>query len=64
MFQPDPDVLEAETSDGLVRGHAYSITRVKYVDIQTPNAVGKIPLLRLRNPWGNDTEWNGPWSDQ
>lgn len=20
--------------------------------------------LRLRNPWGNDAEWNGPWSDQ
>lgn len=56
--------MEAETPEGLIKGHAYSITKVKYVDIQTPNAVGKIPLLRLRNPWGNETEWNGPWSDK
>lgn len=64
FFQPDPNVLEAETPQGLIRGHAYSITRVKYVDISTPNQTGKIPLVRLRNPWGNEAEWNGPWSDQ
>lgn len=29
-----------------------------------PNRHGTIPLLRLRNPWGNEAEWNGPWSDQ
>ncbi|XP_031840305.1 calpain A isoform X4 [Nomia melanderi] len=63
-IEPDPNVLEAETPQGLIRGHAYSITRVKYVEIQTPNQYGKIPLLRLRNPWGNEAEWNGPWSDQ
>ncbi|XP_015594777.1 calpain-A isoform X6 [Cephus cinctus] len=63
-LDPDPNILEAETPQGLIRGHAYSITRVKYVDIATPNQVGKIPLLRLRNPWGNEAEWNGPWSDQ
>lgn len=53
-----------ETPQGLVKGHAYSITRVTYVDITTPNTTGKIPLLRLRNPWGNEAEWNGPWSDK
>ncbi|XP_050582470.1 calpain-A-like isoform X6 [Bombus affinis] len=63
-IEPDPNILEAETPQGLIRGHAYSITRVKYVEIQTPNQFGKIPLLRLRNPWGNEAEWNGPWSDQ
>ncbi|XP_076636456.1 calpain-A-like isoform X4 [Colletes latitarsis] len=63
-IEPDPNVLEAKTPQGLIRGHAYSITRVKYVDIQTPNRYGRIPLLRLRNPWGNEEEWNGPWSDQ
>lgn len=62
-IEPDPNVLEAETPEGLIRGHAYSITKVKFVDIQTPNTTGKIPLLRLRNPWGNEAEWNGPWSD-
>ncbi|KAG5888428.1 hypothetical protein JTB14_020203 [Gonioctena quinquepunctata] len=62
-IEPDPNVTEAETPEGLIRGHAYSITRVQYVDIQTPNVTGKIPLLRLRNPWGNESEWNGAWSD-
>lgn len=62
-IEPDPNVLEAETPEGLIRGHAYSITKVQFVDIQTPNTTGKIPLIRLRNPWGNDAEWNGPWSD-
>lgn len=63
-IEPDPNVLEAETPQGLVRGHAYSITKAQLVDIVTPNTTGKIPLLRLRNPWGNDVEWNGPWSDK
>ncbi|CAB0012121.1 unnamed protein product [Nesidiocoris tenuis] len=60
----DPNVTEAQMDEGLVKGHAYSITRVQYVDISTPNTTGKIPLLRLRNPWGNEAEWNGPWSDK
>lgn len=63
-LEPDPNVLEAETNVGLIRGHAYSITKVQLVDIQTPNVQGKIPLIRLRNPWGNEAEWNGAWSDQ
>ncbi|XP_026483973.2 calpain-B isoform X4 [Vanessa tameamea] len=63
-IEPDPNVLEAETPAGLIRGHAYSVTRVKYVDIETPGRAGKIPLLRLRNPWGNEAEWNGAWSDK
>ncbi|XP_011494176.1 PREDICTED: calpain-A isoform X2 [Ceratosolen solmsi marchali] len=62
-IEPDPNILEANTPQGLIRGHAYSITKVKYVDIQTPGQSGKIPLLRLRNPWGNEAEWNGAWSD-
>ena len=24
---------------------------------------GEFPLLRVRNPWGNDKEWKGTWSD-
>ncbi|XP_012232198.1 calpain-B-like isoform X4 [Linepithema humile] len=63
-IEPDPNIVEAETPQGLIRGHAYSITRVKHVEIQTPNQHGIIPLLRLRNPWGNEAEWNGPWSDR
>uniref|UniRef100_A0A0K8TLH3 Putative cytosolic ca2+-dependent cysteine protease calpain n=1 Tax=Tabanus bromius TaxID=304241 RepID=A0A0K8TLH3_TABBR len=62
-LEPDPHVVEAETPMGLIRGHAYSVTKVKLVDIATPNTTGKIPLLRLRNPWGNEAEWKGAWSD-
>lgn len=63
-IEPDPAVTEAETPQGLIRGHAYSITKATMVDIITPNTTGKIPLLRLRNPWGNEAEWNGAWSDK
>nr|CAD7453235.1 unnamed protein product [Timema tahoe] len=54
--------LEAETKDGLVKGHAYSVTKVKLFDFKTRRAEGQIPLIRLRNPWGQ-IEWKGPWSD-
>lgn len=63
-IEPDPNVTEAETETGLIRGHAYSITKVQLMDIVTPNTSGKIPMVRMRNPWGNEAEWNGPWSDQ
>lgn len=60
---PDPNILEYEMSNGLVKGHAYSVTMAKEVDIQTPNTKGKIQLLRLRNPWGNEAEWKGAFCD-
>uniref|UniRef100_A0A1Q3FYQ0 Putative calpain family cysteine protease n=1 Tax=Culex tarsalis TaxID=7177 RepID=A0A1Q3FYQ0_CULTA len=63
-IEPDPNVTEAETREGLIRGHAYSITKIQLADIVTPTQSGKIPLIRLRNPWGNEAEWNGAWSDQ
>lgn len=59
----DPNQLEAVKSNGLVMGHAYSVTSVKLVEIQTPKVSGKIPLVRVRNPWGNEVEWKGAWSD-
>uniref|UniRef100_A0A646QE62 CalpainB n=1 Tax=Hemiscolopendra marginata TaxID=943146 RepID=A0A646QE62_9MYRI len=61
---PDPSVTEAELPNGLIRGHAYSITAVRLVEIRTGRKSGKIPLLRIRNPWGNEAEWKGAWSDQ
>jgi len=65
LLQPNSaDQFEARTPEGLIKGHAYSITKVKYVDIKTPKVSGKIPLIRLRNPWGNKVEWNGAWSDR
>ncbi|XP_064600052.1 calpain-9-like isoform X2 [Liolophura sinensis] len=59
----DPGQLEAELDNGLVMGHAYSVTAVRFVDVQTPRISGKIPLIRVRNPWGNKVEWQGAWSD-
>ncbi|XP_053671384.1 calpain-B-like [Anopheles nili] len=56
--------MEQETPQGLIKGHAYSITKAQAVDIETPRVKGKIQLLRLRNPWGNENEWNGAWSDK
>lgn len=56
----DPNVREAKLSNGLVRGHAYAITAVV-----TLNVNGRIVrLIRCRNPWGNEVEWNGTWSDR
>uniref|UniRef100_A0AAG5DVB0 Calpain n=1 Tax=Anopheles atroparvus TaxID=41427 RepID=A0AAG5DVB0_ANOAO len=59
-----PGEEENVTDQGLVKGHAYSITKAQAVDIETPRVKGKIQLLRLRNPWGNENEWNGAWSDK
>ncbi|XP_023215295.1 calpain-B-like isoform X3 [Centruroides sculpturatus] len=63
-IEPDPRNPEAILPTGLVAGHAYSITCVKLVEVQTPRVTGKIALLRIRNPWGNEQEWNGAWSDK
>ncbi|XP_033735907.1 calpain-B-like isoform X15 [Pecten maximus] len=60
----DPSQLEAVLDNGLVMGHAYSITAVKLVDIKTPRTSGRIPMVRVRNPWGNEAEWKGAWSDE
>nr|XP_045588080.1 calpain-B-like [Procambarus clarkii] len=63
-LEPDPNEVEARCDTGLIRGHAYSVTRIKYCEINTPRVSGKIPLIRIRNPWGNEAEWQGAWSDQ
>ncbi|XP_071402621.1 calpain-1 catalytic subunit-like [Centroberyx affinis] len=45
--------------NGLVRGHAYTVTGVK----QMMSRGKAVNLVRLWNPWGKG-EWNGDWSDQ
>ncbi|KAM3594114.1 uncharacterized protein V6R79_002521 [Siganus canaliculatus] len=52
---PDNTVLP----NGLVQGHAYSVTGVKELLSQ-----GRlVRLVRLWNPWGKG-EWSGDWSDR
>ncbi|CAH8497486.1 unnamed protein product [Dicrocoelium dendriticum] len=56
-----PDgVMEADGPMGLITGHAYSITDVRTVNTSS----GPVELVRLRNPWGNEREWQGAWGDQ
>ncbi|XP_053122949.1 calpain-12 isoform X2 [Hemicordylus capensis] len=49
---------EAVTAEGLVKGHAYSITGAHKLSMEGK----KVKLLRLRNPWGKE-EWKGRWCD-
>ncbi|GFR57893.1 calpain-A-like [Elysia marginata] len=55
---------ERELANGLVAGQCYSITSVLLIDIKTTRREAKVPLVRLRNPRGDGTEWTGPWSDK
>ncbi|KAK9692429.1 hypothetical protein RND81_09G263800 [Saponaria officinalis] len=43
------------SASGIVQGHAYSILQVREIDSHK--------LVQIRNPWANEVEWNGPWSD-
>ncbi|XP_044538629.1 calpain-6 [Gracilinanus agilis] len=56
----------ATTEQGLVKGHAYSVTAVRKLRLGE-QLLGffkaeKLFMIRMRNPWGR-REWNGPWSD-
>ena len=51
-IEPDPHITEAKTEVGLIRGHAYSITKVLKAQIDTGRKTGLFPLIRIRNPWG------------
>ncbi|KAM9842721.1 calpain-1 catalytic subunit-like [Aulostomus maculatus] len=46
-------------ANGLVQGHAYTVTGVKEVMSRGQ----RVRLVRLWNPWGQG-EWKGDWSDQ
>ncbi|XP_035482413.2 calpain-5-like [Scophthalmus maximus] len=65
-IKPDPHIIEAKMANGLVKGHAYSITAVQKVRLGHGLLAyfknETIPLIRMRNPWGK-TEWKGAWSD-
>ena len=74
-IQPDPVVHEAKTCLGLIKGHAYSITKVSithhHSQHQYHHQVARArlrggeteELVRVRNPWGGGAEWRGGWCD-
>ncbi|KAM3180271.1 hypothetical protein ACTXT7_016610, partial [Hymenolepis weldensis] len=51
--------IEAHLNNGLIAGHAYSVTGVESVKYKGE----LVHLIRVRNPWGNNYEWRGDWSD-
>ena len=67
------DWRQAHSADqnGLVQGHAYTITGLYRVppisaeEAEKNKAIGdpRTHLLRVRNPWGDRNEWKGEWSD-
>ncbi|XP_028322220.1 calpain-5-like [Gouania willdenowi] len=61
-----PHEIENRMANGLVKGHAYSVTAVKKVRVGHGLIAyfknETIPLIRMRNPWGK-IEWKGAWSD-
>jgi calpain-5 len=62
----DAAEIEAKLDNGLVKGHAYSITSVKKISVGSGLVSffknEKIHLIRCRNPWGQK-EWAGAWGD-
>lgn len=58
---------EQERDDGLFAGHAYSVLGVRRAgrsvsDVIKDTHASGVTLIRLRNPWGGSTSWNGAWS--
>lgn len=53
--------IENKRADGLIEGHAYSLIRVREIPLEGGTSAR---LLMLRNPYGNQEEWNGPWGDK
>jgi hypothetical protein len=51
----DPQLDKEYEAVGLATNHSYSLLKV--VEVQN------YQLLMIRNPWGNEKEWNGAWSD-
>ncbi|CAK60734.1 unnamed protein product (macronuclear) [Paramecium tetraurelia] len=46
---------------GLVRNHAYSVLNFRTIKLPSKE---EVQLIQLKNPYGNDQEWNGDWSDK
>jgi len=60
-FLQNSPLIEEAGKLGLQGPHAYAITGVK--EVHSDSVKQTIPLIRLRNPYGDDQEWKGDWAD-
>lgn len=56
--QNDASVEEMYKVAGLALGHAYTLIGVAHFPHHN-----NLQLCKIRNPWGNGTEWTGEWGD-
>ncbi|XP_035714193.1 calpain clp-1-like [Folsomia candida] len=49
-----------DRSLGIIGGHAYSITSCETIEFKNGQETA---CIRIRNPWGNEVEWEGQFSD-
>lgn len=54
---------ESLLPNGLVTGHAYSVTNIKKIFLMSDRGREPVFLIRIRNPHGDYKEWNGLWRD-
>lgn len=47
---------EPQLTNGLVSGHAFTVVSLHRIS-------DDVKLVQIRNPWGNEVEWSGAWSD-
>ncbi|XP_071942459.1 calpain-9-like [Antedon mediterranea] len=59
-----PNEIESKLDNGLIKGHAYAITGVSKINAKTGSGQLDVSLVRIRNPYGNESEWTGAWSDK
>ncbi|XP_069177251.1 calpain-B-like [Procambarus clarkii] len=52
-----------DISNGLVASHGYCVTGVRLCKVIITPWLSDVQLVRLRNPWGDDSEWRGAFSD-
>jgi hypothetical protein len=48
FLEPDPYEPEKKLPNGLIKGHAYTITRIALIEARNK----EFKLIRVRNPWG------------
>jgi len=60
-IETSAQTIQRTLPNGLISGHAYSITGFAKVNLPTLRG---LKLIRLRNPHGNSSEWKGAWSDR